>query len=86
MTALLIAGAVAGSFGGCIALALWDVLRRAFAVQVRLAELRVESMRHVELEALETKLRKLREEVAEVRSMAQSNMSAVVAGRVVRSR
>ena len=84
MTLALIVGAAVGLCGALFALALWDGLRRALDAQVRLAEVRVEGMHHVELEALETKLRKVREELAEVRSMAQSNMSAVVAGRVVR--
>ena len=84
MTLALIAGAAAGTCGALIALALWDVMRRALNTQERLAELRVEAMRQVGLAKLEADLTKLRRELAEVGTMAKSNQSAVVAGRVVR--
>ena len=84
MTLALIAGAAAGTVGALFALALWDVMRRALNTQERLAELRVDAMRRVELAKLEADLVKLRRELAEVGTMAKSNQSAVVAGRVVR--
>lgn len=85
MTALLASAAGVVLLGfALVALAVWDIGRRALAVQVRQAELRVEALRRVDLEELEAKLGVLREEIADVRRRAESNTSAVVAGRAIR--
>lgn len=77
MTIALIAGAVAGFCGGCMALAVWDILRRAFNTQVRLAELRVEILRREEYDDLVERFEVLRGQLQAVQQTAESNTAGL---------